>query len=161
MSLWTAIKAFFVTPVAKLEWHAVKASSFADPADVRYFKQCKLKGGTDKQCFAKGDNGEGYFGADFDHDGDFDPAPCWRDDVAYVALPREVWEAKWGTKENASLKRVLVKYNGHTIEAQLGDTMPSLRNIKNGCGIDLNPGAAKKLGLTPPFIVPVSWAWGD
>ena len=39
--------------------HVVKASSFADPADVVAFKKCLKSGKTAKQCLAVGDNGIG------------------------------------------------------------------------------------------------------
>jgi len=39
-------------------------------------------------------------------------------------------------------------------------TRPHRANIKNGAGIDLNPGFAKAFGLTPPFkIAGVQWDW--
>ncbi len=132
------------------DWHAVKASSFADPADVRAFKRCKAQGKTDQECFKVGDNGIGFTGL-----------PCWRDDIAYVALPPEDMLERWGTIKGSSGKRVAVRYNGTVVECQIGDRMPALANIKNGCGIDLNPGVLKKLGLSPPVLIHVEWAWMD
>jgi len=37
--------------------------------------------------------------------------------------------------------------------------MPWRKNIKNGAGIDLNPGFAKAFGLKSPFMVRAEWAW--
>src|SRR3954467_11309830 len=42
----------------------VEASSFADPADIHAFRQCKAHGGTDLHCFGLGDNGIGFTGLD-------------------------------------------------------------------------------------------------
>lgn len=133
---------------AGVEWHSVKASSFADPADVAAFRRCKARGGTDQQCFSQGDNGVGFTGIDVSGD-----------DKAYCALPPEVWLAKWGSKANASGKPVLVRVNGIVASGFLGDTMPHLENIHNGAGVDLNPGFAKALGLRQPFLVSAEWAW--
>lgn len=136
-------------PRPSVEWRRVKASSFADPADVRAFKKCKDQGKSDQECFKVGDNGIGFTGL-----------PCWRDDVPYVALPREIWLNRFGNKASASGAKVLIRFRGVVFQAQLGDTMPSLKNIKNGAGIDLNPGCAKIMGIKPPFMVEVEWAWG-
>jgi len=39
--------------------------------------------------------------------------------------------------------------------------MPTKKaNIKNGAGIDLNPGFAKAFNVTPPFMLKnVQWEW--
>lgn len=121
--------------------HSVMASSFADPADVNAFKACKAKGNSDKYCFAYGDNGIG----------------CWADDttvdIPYCALPPDDWK----TFKNPHGQKVLVTINGHGVICLLMDTMPAKKNIKNGAGIDLNPGAQKAFGLKPPFLVPATW----
>jgi hypothetical protein len=69
--------------------HVVKASSFADPADVAVYKKCLRSGRTALQCV--GDNGIGL----------------WRDDTTVAkpmcALPRDVWLAKWKTKSQSLL----------------------------------------------------------
>lgn len=125
--------------------HTVKASSFADPADVRAFRACKQRGGTDQQCFAKGDNGIGAWGAF-----------TAQEDEPMAALPREVWRDA-GKRGGAPLE---VTYRGVAIKGVLGDTMPALANIRNGAGIDLNPAFSNKLGLRPPFLVDgVTWRW--
>lgn len=126
------------------EVHKVKASSFADPADVAAFKRCKAKGHSDEYCFAYGDNGIG----------------CWGDDtttnVPMCALPREDWIA-FGSAARG--KKVLVAAGGKSVVCELRDTMPWKRNIKNGAGIDLNPAACKALGLKPPILVDATWEW--
>ena len=127
------------------KWQTVKASSFADPADVVAFKRCKMKGLSDVQCFRVGDNGLGAWG----HTTAQEHSPM-------VALPREIWKA---AKKRGGAK-VQVRYRDKTIDAILGDTMPSLANINNGAGIDLNPACAAALGLKPPFLVAgVKWRW--
>lgn len=134
-----------------------KASSFADPKDVEAFNRCKAAGGTDQQCFKVGDNGIGFFkGVNT-----ADP------NTPYAAVPREVWKEKWGTSANAAGKGIEVTYKNpqtgetRTVIGKLGDTMPSQANIKNGAGIDLNPGFSNKLGMKPPFLEPVSWKWTE
>lgn len=130
-------------------WHTVNASSFADEKDVASFKACKAKGKTDAECFKVGDNGIGFFME----------AQCWRNDKCYCAIPRDIWLERWGTAKNAALRPVAVRINGKIIVGTLGDTMPWSKNIKNGAGIDLNPGFAKAHGLRPPFMVRAEWAW--
>ena len=125
-------------------WKKVKATSFADPADVRAFERCKAQGKTDLQCFAVGDNGIGKWGHG-----------TAQEERAMAALPRDVW-ADAGKTGGAKLE---VRYNGKTVEGILGDTMPHTKNIKNGAGIDLNPAFSKQLGLKPPFTAEVEWRW--
>jgi hypothetical protein len=127
----------------------VIASSFADLKDLERYKRAKKEGKTEKQALAIGDNGMGKWGD-----------LTARDDVAMCALPPEDWQAKWGTGENARGKKVSVTYQGTTVVGELRDTMPSKDKIKNGAGIDLNPGFAKAFGLKPPFMIPgVKWDW--
>ncbi len=126
-------------------WQKVKASTFADPADIAAFRRCKASGKTDMQCFAVGDNGIGAWG----HDTAQDHTPM-------VALPREVWK-RAGKTGGA---KVQVRYYGRTVNAILGDTMPSLANIRNDAGIDLNPATCLALGITAPYLgADVSWRW--
>lgn len=147
--------AFDLLTVADGEWpqaspsggvHHVKASSFADPADVRAFDRCKAQGNSDQFCFSKGDNAIGK----------------WGDSTAQgsgpsVALPPEDWQQFGGT---ARRKKVLVTYKDKSVVAELKDTMPHKANITNGAGIDINPDASDALGLTPPFLVDgVTWQW--
>lgn len=117
-------------------------------ADVAAFQRCKAKGGSDAHCFKYGDNGIG----------------CWGDNTAQeaipmCALPPDDMIARFGTIAKARHARVMVRANGRSAECLLADRMPWKKNIKNGAGIDLNPGAAKRLGLTPPFKVPAEWEW--
>lgn len=126
------------------DWHTVKASSFADPADVAAFKKCKALGNSDSFCFARGDNGIGAWGHN-----------TAQEETPMCALPREIWQ-RAGKSGGAGVE---VRFNGVTVVGILGDTMPSLANIKNGCGIDLNPGFGKEWELKPPFMVTVQWRW--
>lgn len=128
--------------------HHVKASSFADPADVRAFKRCKARGKSDQECFKVGDNGVG----------------CWGDSTAEgsglsCALPPEDMEEKWGSVAKAKHKLVSVSGNGTTITCVLKDRMPRRANIKNAAGIDLNPDAVRALGLEPPIMISATWKW--
>lgn len=128
---------------------AVKASFFAGPQDVRAFRKCKDLGGSDVHCFAKGDNGVGRWGED-----------CTRVDHPMAALPREVWQHA-GKGKDAPL---WVEYKGVRKDGVLGDTMPSLENVHNGAGIDLNPGFAVAFGIDPQemnnhTLEGVSWGW--
>lgn len=129
--------------------HRVKASSFADPADVVAFKRCKSEGGTDMACFKVGDNGVGLWGDDTT-----EPHPM-------CALPREDWLERYGPGENARGRLVRVTVGDKSIDCELRDTMPRRENIRNGAGIDLNPGACHRLGLTPPIFTTVTWQWVD
>lgn len=128
--------------------HQVKASSFADPADIRAFRRCKEKGGSDQDCFRVGDNGIG----------------CYNDDVSEgtgpaCALPPEDSEEKWGSVAAAKHKLVEVTAGGKSVTCVLKDRMPHRANIKNGAGIDLNPDAVRLLGMEPPIMVTASWRW--
>jgi hypothetical protein len=128
--------------------HKVRASSFADPADIRAFRKCKDRGGSDQDCFKVGDNGIG----------------CWGDDVSEgtglaCALPPEDIEERWGSVNAAKHKLVEVAANGFKVTCVLRDRMPHRAHIKNGAGIDLNPDAIRALGLTPPAMVAATWRW--
>lgn len=128
--------------------HHVKASSFADPADIRAFRRCKEKGGSDQDCFKVGDNGIG----------------CYGDDVSEgtgpaCALPPEDSEEKWGSVAAAKHKLVEVTAGGKTVTCVLKDRMPHRANIRNGAGIDLNPDACRLLGVEPPMMISCSWRW--
>lgn len=128
--------------------HTGMASSFADIADVKAFRQCKAKGGTDQECFKVGDNGIG----------------CYGDDttilqIPFVAVTPDDMIAKWGSVGKAKHKPLRVTINGKTHTCIVGDRMPWKKNVKNGAVIDLAPGAQKLFGLKPPFMVPVEWEW--
>jgi hypothetical protein len=133
-----------------------RASSFADPADVRAFLRCKSRGKSDLECFKVGDNGEGCFG-------DFTAT----DRIAMCALPPQDMEERWGSVARAKHKKVLVTLTGaggklsrKSVVCIVADRMPRKPN-SSGAGIDLNPGAAKALGLSPPFLVNVEWRWAE
>lgn len=134
-------------PLPPGEWHNVKASSFADAADVAGYKRAKAKGMSDVEAFAHGDNGVG----------------CWGDDCAdgppMCALPPDDMEARFGSVAAAKHAKVLVRVGQKDITCMLGDRMPWKRNIKNGCGIDLNPAACAALGLKPPMTTTAAWNW--
>lgn len=119
------------------------ATSFADPADIKAFRKCKAQGKTDQECFKVGDNGIGKWGRDTTKD------------IPMCALPRDLWE---GIKSPAG-RKVEVKLGNKSVVCELQDTMPRLKNIKNGAGIDLNQSAWKALGKTPPVKQEVLWRW--
>lgn len=125
-----------------------KASSFADPADVRAFRRCKATGKTDDECFAVGDNGVG----------------CWGDDVTEgtgpaCAVPPEYMEGRWGSVNAAKHKLIEVKANGKSVICTVKDRMPHLRHIKTKARIDLNPDAVRALGMEPPIMADAEWDW--
>jgi hypothetical protein len=117
--------------------------------DVASYRKARAQGRTEIDALKVGDNGIG----------------CWGDmtagdDVPMCALPPEDWLAKWRTGANARGKKVAVTYGGKTVIGELRDTMPHKIEIKNGAGIDLNPGFAKAFGLKPPFLLPgFKWDW--
>ena len=131
------------TPTTTAGWHEGKASSFADPADIRAFKRCKATGKSDSECFRVGDNGVGKWGTDTTQD------------RPMVALPRE----DWAHLPNPQGTPVIVEVGNNAIRATLEDTMPARANIRNGAIIDLNPAACAALGLTPPVMVNARWRW--
>jgi hypothetical protein len=129
----------------------VGASSFADPSDVAAYQQAIAEGKTEADALEVGDNGIGLCGD-----------VTVREDIPMCALPPEDWLAEWGTGENARGRNVAVTYKGKTVIGELRDTMRHRRNIKNGAGIDLNPGFAKAFGIQPPFLLEgVGWEWAS
>ena len=121
---------------------SAKASSFADPADVTAFNRCKAQGKTDNQCFKVGDNGVGQFGK-----------ITAQTDTPMVAIHESDMKARWGSVNAAAHRSVTVTANGKTVEATVEDRLGVAGRI------DLNPAAAKGLGLNPPFLVPCVWNW--
>jgi len=124
------------------------ASDFASLADLRAFQACKAKGKSDAACFKVGDNGVG----------------CWghvtaQEHTPMCALPPEDMIAQFGSVAKAKLALVRVTTNGRSVNCVLADRMPKKANITNGCGIDLNPAALKKLGLTSPIKITCEWQW--
>lgn len=127
--------------------HHVKASSFADPADVEAFRKCKAQGNSDEFCFSKGDNGVGKWGDD-----------CTEGSGPKCALPPEDWLPKYGDP-GARHAKVIVTIGNVSIVCLMDDTMPHKANIKNGAGIDLNADACKLLGVKIPLMTDASWVW--
>ncbi len=130
----------------KSNWKTVIATSFADPADVRRYREAKNRGLSDREAFKYGDNGIGAWGADT-------TAPR-----AMVALPPEEWRA---INRHPAGALVRVRRGDREIVAELQDTMPALKNIKNGAGIDMNPAACLALGISIPARCQVEWRWND
>jgi hypothetical protein len=127
----------------------VIASTFADPTDVKAYRDAIAAGDTPEEALKVGDNGIG----------------CWGDDttsdvVPMCALPPEDWEAKWGRGNAARGAKVAVTYLGVKVIGELRDTMPNKWHRHNGAGIDLNPGFCKAFGLAPGFLLPdFEWEW--
>lgn len=128
--------------LASGQYFSAIASSFADPADVAAFKRCKAQGKTDQQCFKVGDNGIGQFGK-----------ITAQTHTPMVAVHAEDMKARWGSINAAAHRPVAVTVNGKTVAATVEDRIGVRGRI------DLNPAAAKALGLTPPFLVPCTWNW--
>jgi hypothetical protein len=121
----------------------VTASSFADPEDVKAFERCKAEGKTDQECFKVGDNGIGQFGE-----------LTAQTEIPMVAVHKDDMIARWGSVMGAAHRPVTVTIGGKTIQATVEDRI----GVKGR--IDLNPAAAKQLGLNPPFLVEgCVWNW--
>jgi hypothetical protein len=97
---------------------------------------------TGGQCFKVGDNGIGQFGK-----------ITAQDQIAMVAVHADDMIARWGSIAGAAHRPVTVTVNQKTIQATVEDRI----GVKGR--IDLNPAAAKQLGLNPPFLVPCIWNW--
>jgi len=135
--------------------HLVKATSFADPADVKAFKACKAQGKTDTQCFRVGDNGRGTPALGRGPDGKGTDTTAA---IPMCALPPEDWEPLGADAPGA---RVLVRHGDVEVVCELRDTMPHKAAITNGAGIDLNPAACKALGIPIPASAQVVWSWAE
>lgn len=134
-------KAAFNKIIELEKWRSVIASSFADKKDIEAYYKCRREGGSESGCFAVGDNGIGKWGDDT------------TTDEPMCALPREDWAGMDCPNE----VKVEVSCNGQIITCRLADTMPSRAKIKNGAGIDLNPGALRALGLKAPIMIRAKW----
>ena len=120
-----------------------EASSFADSADVKAFEKCKATGKTDQSCFKVGDNGIGQFGK-----------ITAQTHTPMVAIHQDDMIAKWGSVNAAAHRVVNITINGKTIQAAVVDRLSVAGRI------DLDPAAAKQLGLNPPFLVKnCIWSW--
>lgn len=119
----------------------VLASDFASPADVAAYQAAKKKGWSDVRAFGVGDNGIG----------------CWGDLTAQThtpmcALPPETMTEWYGSVSQAKHQHVkVITPKGQYCICVIADRMPARKNIKNGCGIDLNPAALKALDLQSPI----------
>lgn len=127
--------------------HKVKATSFADPADIAAYRRAIARGASEQEALAIGDNGVG----------------CWGDDMTsaqpYCALPPEDIIEKFGSMAAGKHAPVSVTANGRNIICRLGDRMPARAHITNGAGIDLSPAAVSELGLRPPVSIDATWSW--
>lgn len=130
-------------------WRESKATSFADPADVRAFRRCKQRGKSDNYCFSYGDNGIGVWGDN-----------TAQETKPMVALPPEHMAEKFGDWRKAKHAKVVVEApNGKTVNAIVADRMPWRKGRKYENMIDLNPAALKALGLKPPLMIDAKWKW--
>jgi hypothetical protein len=119
-----------------------EASSFADPKDLADFQACKAQGKTDKQCFKVGDNGIGKFGK-----------LTAQTKTPMVAIHPADAKKRWGSMDAAAHRMVRVTVGSKSVEAAVEDQLGVEGRI------DLNPAAAKALGLNPPFIKKCRWEW--
>jgi len=132
----------------------VKASSFADPKDVeqyhKWVKEYKAGGlshdEAHKKALKKGDNAVG----------------CWGHSTATgsgpsCAIPPDHMISHFGSISSAREKKLRVRHGDKEVICVVKDRMPWIKNITNGARIDLNPDAAKALGLTPPFLKNVEY----
>jgi hypothetical protein len=126
----------------------VIASDFASIKDLAAYKAAKKKGMSDKEAFKIGDNGVGCWGA-----------LTAQEETKQCALPPDDMIEKFGSIAKAKHALVKVTVGDKTIVCILADRMPWKKNIKNGCGIDLNPAALKALGLKSPIKLPAVWRW--
>lgn len=130
---------------ARQTLNSVSVSSFADPADIAAFQRCKRTGRSDISCFAEGDNGIGQFGK-----------LTAQEEVAMVAVHGNEMVARWGSIQGSAHKQVSVTVNGKTIIALVEDRISAKGRI------DLNPAAAKQLGLSIPIdpaTTKAVWSW--
>lgn len=126
------------------DFRPTKFSSFADPADVESFKRCKRTGQSDVACFEVGDNGIGQFGQ-----------VTAQDSIPMVAVHASEMVARWGSTHGAAHRPVLLRRGAMVIEARVEDRISAAGRV------DLNPAAARQLGLTPPFIAAGEWKWKE
>lgn len=135
-------------PVGAFKVRRAKATSFADPADVRQFKLCKRRGHTDMHCFKFGDNGIGVWGDN-----------TAQEHKPMVALPPEHMAERFGQWRDAKHAVVSVTVGRLSTKAIVADRMPFRRNRRHDNMIDLNPATLKQLGLKAPLLVDAEWTW--
>lgn len=119
------------------------ASTFADPADVRRYREARAAGATESQALAVGDNGVSAYGDDTTSS--VDPI---------VALPPDTP----GFAHNRFVE--LTGPDGRSGIARVSEKMPATAKLKGNATIDLNPGAARLIGH-PGGVYPVSWRFID
>jgi hypothetical protein len=112
----------------------VKATSFADPQDLRAYNHSIRQGKSPRESLSVGDNGVG----------------AWEMSTAAgtgacCALARDTEGFRHG-------RLVRVFYGERSVDCELRDVAPE------GV-IDLNPDACEALGLKPPVSVMVDWVW--
>jgi len=110
----------------------IRATSFADPADLRAYNRARFNGKSHSEALAVGDNGLGAGGLSTVAG----TGPC----CAFADFP----------KYRGKLVRVF--YGEKHVDCDVRDAGPS------GV-IDLNPDAVNALGLRPPLSVMVDIAW--
>lgn len=126
----------------------VIASDFASLADLAGYRRAKARGLSDKEAFKYGDNGIGCWGA-----------LTAQEQTPMCALPPDDMIAKFGTIAKAKNAKVKVTVGKLSVVCVLADRMPWKKDIKNGCGIDLNPAALKALRLKSPVKTSAVWVW--
>lgn len=126
----------------------VLASDFASLADLAGYKKAKARGLSDTDAFKFGDNGLGCWGA-----------LTAQETVPMCAMPPDDMIAKFGSIAKAKNARVKVTVGKLSVVCILADRMPWKKNIRNGCGIDLNPAALNALRLKTPVRTAVVWEW--
>lgn len=123
-------------------WISCKASSFADPADLVGFRNCKKKGHSDLFCFNYGDNGIGQFG-------DITAQTV----TPYVAIHRSYMISRWGSVLASAHREVFVCINNSVQRIKVGDRISAKGRI------DLNPAAYGLWKLTAPLMIDAKWKW--
>jgi len=104
-----------------------------DPKDVEDFKKCKAQGKTDKQCFAVGDNGIGSLAK-----------LTAQTTTPMVAIHPSDAKKRWGSMDCCGAP------SGAGDRRQQRSVVASVEDQLGVAGrIDLNPAAAKELGLNP------------
>ena len=126
----------------------VIASDFASLADLAGYKRAKARGLSDTQAFRYGDNGIGCWGA-----------ITSQEHTPMCALPPDDMIAKFGSTTKAKNAKVKVTVGKLSVVCVLADRMPWKKNIRNGCGIDLNPAALNALRLKTPVRISANWEW--
>lgn len=122
---------------------SMKASSYADPADLVAFNKCKAKGKSDNECFKVGDNGIGQFGK-----------ITAQEKTSMVAVHKDRMIERWGTVNGAAHRPVEVTINNRTFQATVEDRISAPGRI------DLNPACLKLAGLQAPLDpTPCTWKW--